>query len=86
MFQISMKDSEVFHVETSTNFGKLVNRRNALRNVLNIVFIRKEDNFQSCLRYCNMSTDTPSCFTKLAVCSKIQVRLGFSERVCSCVP
>ena len=30
-----------------------------------------------------MSTDTPSCFTKLAVCSKIQVRLGFSGHACS---
>lgn len=33
-----------------------------------------------------MSTDTPSCFTKLTVCSKIQGRLGFSECACSCVP
>lgn len=81
-FQTSMKDSEVFNVDTSTNFGKLIKKQNALRNVLNIIFIRNV-NFYSCLRCCNMSTDTPSCFTKLAVCSKIQERLGFSERVCS---
>lgn len=41
--------------------------------------------FYSCLRCCNMSTDTPSCFTKLDVCSRIQVRLGFSKCACSCV-
>lgn len=40
-FQTSMKDNEVFTVETSTNFGKLVEKQNALRNVLNIIFIRK---------------------------------------------
>lgn len=35
--------------------------------------------FYSCLRCCSTSTDTPSCFTKLAVCSRIQARLGFSK-------
>lgn len=39
----------------------------------------------SCLRCCNTSTDTPSCFTRLEVCSRIQVRLGFSRCACSCV-
>lgn len=32
-----------------------------------------------------MSTDTPSCFTKLAGCSKSQVRRGSSECARSCV-
>lgn len=36
-----MKDSEVFTVETSIHFSKLVEKQNALRNVLNIIFIRK---------------------------------------------
>lgn len=40
-FQNSMKDSEVFTVETSIHFSKLVEKQNALRNVLNIIFIRK---------------------------------------------
>lgn len=40
-FQTSMKDSEVFHVETSTDFGKLVKIQNTLSNVLNVLFIRK---------------------------------------------
>lgn len=33
-----------------------------------------------------MSSDIPSCFTKPAVCSKIQVRLGFSVCSCSRIP
>lgn len=41
MFQTSTKASEVFNVETSTNFGKLVKKQNAPRNVLNIIFTRK---------------------------------------------
>lgn len=39
----------------------------------------------SCLRCCSTSTDSPNCFTKLAVCSRIQLRLGFSKCACSCV-
>lgn len=38
----------------------------------------------SCLRCCNISVETPSCLTKLCVCSKIQVRLGVSECAHSC--
>lgn len=41
MSQTSTKASEVFNVETSTNFGKLVKKQNAPRNVLNIIFTRK---------------------------------------------
>lgn len=40
MFQTSTKAGEVFNVETSTNFSKLVKKQNASRNVLNI-FTRK---------------------------------------------
>lgn len=43
-FQTFMKDnppSEVCNVETSRDFGELVQKRNALRNALNIIFIRK---------------------------------------------
>lgn len=39
--QTSTKDGEVFNVETSTNFGKLVKKQNAPRNVLNIIFTKK---------------------------------------------
>ena len=39
----------------------------------------------SCLRCCSTSTDSPNCFTKLVVCSRIQLKLGFSICACSCV-